>query len=393
MPNDIPAGFFEESANVWKSLAGGGPRLAGSREEAKAADAIFQRLQALGFLAQRQRFETPAGLPLVLFVHIVVGIVGTLLCVFWPSLAWLLLSFVLLSLYGELSGRFHWLWPSLAKHESQNIIAQWKPEQATRSLLIVAALDTGRCARLTRPEWQKSAKAGPFVLGPALAPFLVLAPLWFFVGALAFGAGGWVVAIAICLLAVGLLGLATFLGEWAFGDAQTLARDNRAGLALFMGLARDVAETRPESTEICFIALGAGLANRAGALHYLRELGGLYAPETTRVVVLDDLGGEGLGIIEREGALWPLPYPEQETLVFARKLLRENPAFSSFSRLTRQGQTDAGPFSRAGFQALTLSSRGVADFAPGLGGHAVSEAPDWEKLKTARAFIRALASA
>ena len=385
--------FSEECAATWAALAQGGPRLAGSREEARAADALFQRLQTLGFLTQRQRFETPAGLPLLLFVHVVLGIMGALLSAFWPGLAWLLLSFVLLSLFGELTGRYHWLWASLAKHESQNVIAQWKPEAATRSLLLVAALDTGRSARLTRPDWQRSAKAGPIILGPALVFFLLLAPLWFFVGAVACGAGGWLLFIAICLLCIGLFALAVFLGEWAWGDERALARDNRAGLALFMGLAREVAETRPEDTEFCFIALGAGLANRAGAFHYLRELGGLYAPETTRVVVLDDLGGEGLGVVVREGTLWPNPYPEQEALVTARKLLRDDPSFADLKRLTRQGQTDAGPFARAGFQALTLSSQGLADFAPGLGGQALGETLDSKKIECSRAFIWALARA
>lgn len=366
----------------WRLLRAAPPRPPGSAAEAALGTRFHERLSGLGFLVQRQRFEAPPIWPLVLLTHVVAALVAALAGLLWPTLATILLALLAISLYGELTGRFHWLWPSLAKAEACNLIAQWQPEDATRTIVLATTLDSSRSGRLTNDETRRRLADFPLPLYPGWLPLGLIALLALGMLIRAFEGGGIWLALGLWTAGLALLFTALLLGEWAWGKTQSRARDNAVALALLSGLAQEIAETRPQDTEWCFLLLAAGQSGRAGAVHYLRELGGLHDPARTLVLSLDDLGGP-LALVGREGCLGAQPYPEQTGLVLARQL-------TDLPLVTRLGQTDAAVFSRAGYPALTLTSLTADRLAPHLAATLLPDEPP--DLAPARAVIRTLAA-
>ncbi|MDI3270521.1 MAG: M28 family peptidase [Bacillota bacterium] len=267
-----------------------------TREEARAAAWLKEKLEAMGGAVEVDSFPAPsdtlyrgpARVALLLSLAL-------LLAPLAPAVRWggFLLALVLLSLLvGELQGSLTWdLDRLLPKKRSQNVVARFG--RGEPAFILMAHYDTQKGSWLFAPRLKKGLR--PLFLGVYLlffaAPLLLL---WGHEEAMA--AGG------MLLLAAAF----SFWGAFRWGRPVPGANDNGSGTALVLSLAEILGKV--ENLSFWALLTGAEEVGERGAKAFLRRYG-RHVPKRPLVVNLDNLGAGGMRLLEREGALWPLPYP------------------------------------------------------------------------------------
>ncbi len=261
-----------------------GPRLAGTRGDAMAADYIQKQFEGIGLKVAAQEFSFVdryfrAKATAVIFAA------ALALSLFLPPIISFAVWLAALALWRSL-GRL------MPKRTSRNLVAAKEVEAPKRRAAIAAHYDTARCS-----AGHKTSLVAKFAFLPALAVVTAVLALHALF-TLPFWPAVWAILAALLLPVCGAMFTAANSRHVSPG-----AEDNASGVAVVLEAARVLAETPPPETSLTFVAFGAeeqGLVGSA-ALAKAKLL-----PPDAQVLNLDMVGAssvpyviEGNGLVKK----------------------------------------------------------------------------------------------
>jgi hypothetical protein len=197
----------------------------------------------------------------------------------------------------ELGGHLRLLRRALARRRASNVVAELGDSHAARSVVFVSHHDAAR-------PWP--AAFGALVPRLPVARTLAYAPLTVLLGAAAKARTVRRVGMALCAFIVALF------GEIARRPPVPGANDNGSGVAAVLGLARDVAGSRPSDLRVLLVSTGSEETMLEGMDAFLRRHRDELDPRRTLVVCLDMVGWDRLIVREAEGVLRRHPSRAQD---------------------------------------------------------------------------------
>jgi hypothetical protein len=334
-----------------------GPRIAGSPQEAQAAQLIAQRLEAVADEVTIEEVPIHIGVLAGLTNLLVAGVLlAAVLYWFVPLLAVVLLPLVLLIIYlSRPRGKdvIDFLFP---KGVTQNVVATLHPTGPVKRRVIFSGHhDSAYRMPLLNPPWKRYAYTlqnlataaviwlTVVALAKTVAQFLGWPFLWV-------GIGRWAPGDWLMLPGLVGVGLAIFFRQMTVTKTPVLgAGDNLSAVAVAVRVLEVLAAARPQHTEVWAVSFGAeeigAKGSRAFIDRHASDLQGAY------VINLETLGGGELGIIEREVSVLTSHAPEAIALL---QRAGQRVGVQLPTRVIKMGDTDATPFSRRGFWAATL---------------------------------------
>lgn len=333
-------------------------RIAGSEGERNTQAALAGRLHELGMDAVVEGCVAPPHLPVILALHAGVFLGAALIALVAPGIALLLTVVSLVSFWGELRSRPRLLQRLLLKRITGNLVARQRHVHARATIVLVAHADVATSSVLFLP-WFKRHTLHREQHGRGLHPgsvVVVAGVVQTIASALLLDAGRlgiWpLVALAAAVVVhVGLLVLAV---DWWRSPPVEGAIDNGSGLAVVLAAAEALTEDPLEHCELWVVAPGAREPEAEGMQGFVRQFGHLLDPERTFLLNVDDVGQGRLRVVVAEGRWDRLPY--RPTLPALAEQLAAEERFDGVEQIEVVGTTDAGPATRAGYRAVTLSS-------------------------------------
>ncbi len=373
-----------------------GPRRVGSPEEEHAALWLENGLKESGFGVTMQRFEAPKSMGMIVLVHLLLALLASCLLPFYPELSLLILLVTLHSFIGEFTGRWQVLRGLVPTIHSSNVVGHYKPERPKRTIIVSAHLDTAQAGWLFSPALTRlvSRENGQFTVGPLFAPFLAMLVLALVALILSFDGESDLLTILHWLSGFVILIAAGLMAQWSFAPAVTGANDNASGIAGVLWLAQQVGKKLPNDTEFYFVGFGGEESHLSGSLAFIKATQNRLNRNHTYMINLDGIAAGKLGFVTHEAILVPQAYPDQELVVLARNLVRNNGPFSEIAATRIQGHTDALPFALYGIKALSLvalENNGIP-----LNYHTEKDRPElmtWQDTELALEFSQALIAA
>lgn len=333
-------------------------RIAGSEAERNSQAALAGRLHDLGMDAVVEGCVAPPPLPMILALHAGVFLAAALLALPWPVASLGLTVVALVSFWGELRSRPRILQRLLLRRVTGNMVARQRNQEARAQILLVAHADVATSSVLFLP-WVKRFTLHREVHGEGLHPgsLVLLAGLAQAVSAALLWNGGkvdvapLVVIGAACLVHGGLLVLAV---DWWRSPPVEGAIDNGSGMAVVLATCEALTAEPLDHCELWVVATGAREPEAEGMQGFVRQFDHLLEPDRTFVINVDDVGQGRLHVVVAEGRWERIAY--RPTLPALAVQLAAADPFKDVAQVEAVGTTDAGPATRAGYRAVTLTS-------------------------------------
>ncbi|MFH1437815.1 MAG: M20/M25/M40 family metallo-hydrolase [Pseudomonadota bacterium] len=335
-----------------------GPRPAGSASEEKAARLIAKKLEALGAeTSVEEFFSKPRAIHSLLVSTVFFTAASFGLYFVWPpaslaSAAAVVAIFFSMPILG--SGRdIASLW--IRKARSWNVCARLKPQEEARKLLVFSG-------------HHDSAFRMP-ILSPRLFRLVfILLPLFVTAVMVLLGLSGWktwglyfsapggaamprlLETILLCVSGAGVLSAAVLLAGMIRNDTVMGANDNLSGVAVALGVVRELADDRPRRTEVMAVSFGSEEAGLIGS----REFAKRHAKELRSAVLinLDGIGQSGtLRLIT--GELMAAARHDKKAVDLAARAA-EASGIKIQKNFLWAGETDAASFSKKGLSAASF---------------------------------------
>ncbi len=334
-----------------------GPRIAGSAQEAQAAQLIAARLEAVADEVTIDELPIHIGVLAGLTNLLVAGVmVAAALYWFVPLLSTILLPLILLIMYlsrPKAKDVIDFLFP---RGTTQNVVAKLHPtESVKRRVVFSGHHDSAYRMPLLNPPWKSRAHV---LQSTATAAVIWLALLslaktigqfagWHFLWT---GVGRWAPGDWLMLPGLVGVGLAIFFRQMSVSNTPVLgAGDNLSAVAVAVRVLENLADDRPKHTEVWAASFGAEEIGAKGSRAFVRR----YASELqdAYVINMETLGAGSLAIIQREVSVLTSHSPEAIALL---QRAGQRVGISLRPMVIQMGDTDAASFSRAGFRAATL---------------------------------------
>jgi len=334
-----------------------GGRTAGSEGERIVQERLAGMLHASGYEARVEGAVCPPPQYEVLFLHAAVGLGAAFLAVVAPLWGVLASALVGVSFWGELRGYPRILRRLLPRRISGNVVARLPRDGARGRLLLVAHVDTASSSALFNPLLKRLLRRDegtgrdlhPGILVLIACVVQAVAGVLSAAGVLAPWPG---VALGTAVLVH--LGMAVIAVDWWRSPPVVGAVDNGSGLAVVRALADRLAAEPLNHTEVWVVGTGDREPEAQGMAAFLRRFGRVLDRESTMVVNVDDVGRGRLHFAVSEGRWERIPY--RPTLPALAERVATRPEFAQVRSVGLVGTTDAGPATRAGYRAVTLTS-------------------------------------
>jgi len=239
----------------------------------------------------------------------------------------------------------------LPRRDSWNVVGELGPEDAERTVVVVAHHDTAHAGLVFHPALPQIADRLGMIEANDTSPPL----MWPVVGC-----GGVVAAGAVTgsrtLTRVGIVlsaGVAAAMLELGVRDAVPGANDNASGAVAMLAAARALAAQPPESTRVLFVSTSEEATCEGMHRFAARHFHGL-PPESTFFLNLDTVGSDHLCVLRGEGMLGLRDYPA-ESLALADGLADELGIWL-FPNLRLRNATDGVYPLHAGYQCVSIAS-------------------------------------
>jgi hypothetical protein len=276
--------------------------------ERRAAIWLRDRLRASGRPARLEPVWTRPHLALALALDCLVAVAGSVVAVWLPGLGLGLVALALVSLVGDLTGRFALLRLLTPQRATQNVVSP-APADGGRVLLVIAAsIDAPRTGAARSEPWGRlgprlrRALAGRLPsAGLAMAlGFVVLAAT---AGARVAGEEGQVLgAIQFVPTATAIMAVAILL-DIALSPASPGANANSSAAAVALELAATLDRRPPRHLAVEVVLAGAGEAGALGMRAYVRSRRRERRPEEVAVLAITPAGGGSPRWWMRDGPL------------------------------------------------------------------------------------------
>jgi len=373
------------------------PREAGSEGERMAQAMLAGRLDELGMSAVVAGAVCAPRVPVILGLHSLFFLWAAVQALFAPGpLAFFLSAITLLSFWGELRGSPRLLRKLLLKRITCNMVARAEKPSSRGRLILVAHSDVAATSSLLLP-WARRLFLDRELPGKSVHPgsiVLIAGVIQLFAAAVQWSRDD--LSVLVVVLLAGLLGavfvhsaaLALAL-DWWRSPPQQGAVNNASGLAVTLAVAQQLERQPLEHLELWVVASGARQPDAGGMKGFLYQFSHMLDRDSTWFVNLEGVGRGELAYAVSEGRWRTLPY--RPSIPAAAERVASQSAFRSVRSFASPGRTDAGPPTRAGHRALTLS--GLVDGRPPgpLGSQSDDiDAVDGDALLAARDFTVAL---
>jgi Peptidase family M28 len=309
-------------------------------------------------------FRWPPHLYAALALHFGAGVLGAAISKRHPAAALALSAAAAASLAAEVSRKGLFLRRVLGSAASQNLVVSFRPagsegKPPARRLVLLAHADSAYTGTMFHPDLLRASLKPPpaplaFLQKQLRLPTGSLAGLAALSAARLAGARGAWVDVATALLAlppaiVFGLNLEIVLRNHTVPGAA----DNVSGAVAVVELARRLAPSLPEGTELVAVITGSEEAGTGGADRLARDMESAWPRETTTVLAVDTMSNGDLVHLE-EGELWRIPVPERLSAAIAATSAEDGmPAVRKF--VIPAGATDALPFLARGYEAVGLT--------------------------------------
>ena len=374
MSTTEPQAPLPELMSFVRSVSRLSGRVAGSQGERQAQELLAGRLARMGFEVVVEGAVCPPQPPAVLALHASCGLLAVLLVLVSPLWGLALGTLTGLSFWGELRGGPYLLHRLLLKRISGNLVARLRPAQhrdgpsdadqrAVPKIVLVAHADVASSSTLFRP-WVRRLWEGVSGEGEATPPRLRLHPGAVVLlasaahgvaalGALV-GAPSLVLHLLLGFAALVYAGLAVLAVDWWRSPPVEGAIDNASGMAVLLGVAADVVDRPLEHAEVWVVGTGDREPDAGGMEAFLFQFGALLDPHNVAIVNVDDVGRGTLHVGTSEGRWDRLPY--RPLVAGLAERIARSQRYGTVPLASLFGTTDAGPATRAGFSAVTLTS-------------------------------------
>ena len=348
-------------------------RAAGTDAERDAALYLAKALERSGRTAKVEPIRVRPAYSLVFAAHIVLAVVGTILSVRVPIAGFVLLLLTGISLFGDLTARFHIVRMLFPIHSSQNVTSYGTNPRAPERLVLVAHYDAAYSGllfnrRFVKPAAQVASKI-PFTVGPFF--FLFWNVLALLGGALfrIVGVDSAVLTGTQFLLTVPLLAALPLLIDIATSAVVPAANDNASGVAAVLELASRLdrrEQARVENIDIWIVFTGAEEGLMLGMRQWLRDHRRELSQKPTYFINIDSVGYGNPCFVTAEGLAVLFSYDRvlvnlcREIAAVRGSNVATTPARPLVSRLSH----DAIVPQIQGHPAITITCRGKDGLAP-----------------------------
>ena len=283
-------------------------RLAGTDAERRAANRLAERLAELGRRAEVEPIYAHPQVGLIVALHCLLGVAGSLLAVAEPAIGFALVLLAATSAYLDLNTRLYLLRLLFFRRVSQNVVSPPRRPGADKRLVLCAHYDAGRTGAIFAPRLVDLAgRLGarlPFSIAPLRLVFWSLAALLPLIGARMAGVeSSWISVLQ--LFPTLILLVATFAAiEVELSPVAPGANDNASGVATVLSVADELRAAPPANLDVWVVLTGAGECLMEGMRAFLRRHRGELMDGTTFFVCIDAVGagelryatGEGLAV-------------------------------------------------------------------------------------------------
>ena len=268
-----------------------GPRRAGSEAERRAARALEKHLRELGRDVHVEPTRVRPNLGITHLVHVVAGIVASVLSVYTPAAGLALAVVATLSAFGDLTATFYLVRLLTPARASQNVVSA-EDSGKPGLIVLVAHYDAPVVGMLG----DRRLRAWPRAILGSLALITVCA-----LGRVAGLDATWFTIVQFIPTVVLIAGAPLFV-DAAIGDSRTGTADNAAGATTVLELTRSHGE-RLTHFELMVVFTGASAHSGLGMRSWLKRHRHELNPEATAVISIDNVGSGTAAYAVKEGPL------------------------------------------------------------------------------------------
>lgn len=297
------------------AFEGRGP---GTDAERRAANWLAGELRGLGRRARIEPIHVHPEYSLVIALHLLLAIAGSLVALALPPLGFLMVLFAATSLYLDQNTRFYLLRRLFFRRASQNVVSPGRNPDAPLRVVITAHLDAAKAGFLFGPRSHGIAKRLPARLRILFGPIRIV----FWAGVIPLLAAcalrlagvdaGWLGVAQLIPTVVALTGIALGL-DIALSDVVPGACDNASGVAAALSAAGELGEDPPENLDVWVVLTGGEECNAEGMAAHLRARRRKIDRNRTVFINVDSVSFGAPHHVSAEGAI--VAYPMDNRLI------------------------------------------------------------------------------
>ncbi len=354
-------------------------RLAGTDAERRAANGLAERLRASGRRVEVEPTYVHPQYAMVMALHCLLGVAGSLVAVAVPALGFGLVLFAATSMYLDLNYRFYLLRRLFFRRASQNVVSTGTAADRPARLILTAHYDSARTGAAFSPKRARRAarlSSRHAWVGPFRPLFWSLALLLPALGARMAGLESDAIAIfQLPFTLVLLIGIFALV-DIQLSDVVPGANDNASGVATALSLAAELDSAPPRNLDVWVVLPGAEECLQEGMRAFVRSHRSELTERPTFFVNLDTVGNGDVRFQTAGG--WVIAYEMDRRLVELASAIAEAGAGDDgglgATPLAHGLAGDEMPARLAGFPAITLTCTDVDGYAPHY--HLPSDTPD-----------------
>jgi hypothetical protein len=379
-----------------------GPTKPGERQ---AAEYLAKRLEEIGLESAIEDYRISPHYYWVYFTHCVLAILACLATI-WTRPLWVpvvmavLLAFISISFWGDLTTKFHLIRNLIPRYPSQNVVGVIPSDGSKKKRIIISAhIDAAKVGEIVFNEkldeaiakfYKEKFDSTPNVMMPILLSMIGLCLVAIIRAIVPSGTAMWIatwILQGVCTL--GLLVAAFSFFDIGVGVYVPGANDNLSGIATCMSLAEELVTSPLANCELEFAAFGCEEAIMMGAVQYMKKHGRDLDRENTYFINVESVGNGNVRYATSEGFVRVRPYSTE--MVGISKRLAESGGFDDVGTYEVRLGTDAMVPLVRGFKAISIMAFNENNFIPHY--HTPEDTPDTMDVKIverAREFTMAL---
>lgn len=383
------------------SMGNRGPTKPGER---KAAEYLAGRMEEIGLETRIEDYRISPHYYWVYFTHCVLAILAGVATI-WTRPVWIpilmavVLGFISLSFWGDLTTKFHLIRNIIPRYGSQNVIGVLPNPGAKKRVVVSAHIDAAKVGGLVfNPDldealtrfYKEKFDSTPNVMMPILLSMLGLFAVAVARAIVPDGAAMWIatwIVQGICNL--GLLVATVSFFDIGIGVYVPGACDNLSGIAACLSIAEKVVSEPLSNCELELAAFGCEEAIMMGAVQYMKKNGPRLDRDNTYFINLESVGYGNVRYATSEGFVRVRPYSEE--LVAISRGLVDSGEFGEVGTYEVRLGTDAMVPLVRGFKAISIMAFNENNFIPNY--HTPEDTPenmDIAVTERARDFVMAM---
>jgi hypothetical protein len=293
-------------------------RWPGTDAERRAGNRLVERLREIGRKGELEPTYVHPEYSLVLALHAVLAIAGSLIALEAAPLGFALVLVAATSMYLDQNTRFYLLRRLLFRRSSQNVVSPGRKPDAPARLILSAHYDAARTGWVFGPRSTRTVKrlseTARLLLGPIRLIFWGgVVPLLAVSGARLAGLDAEWLSLAQLVPTVLLLISIVLLLDIALSGVVPGAYDNASGVAAVLSTAQALDEEPPENLDVWVVLPGAEECNCEGMARWVSKHRSELDRERTFFINLDSVSFGEVHYLTSEGAI--VSYAMDERLV------------------------------------------------------------------------------